>query len=134
MLWLFFADMFAIFETGGKQYRAEKGAVLKVEKLPEEEGKTVTFERVFLLSDGKTAEIGMPFVEGAQISAKVTAQGRDDKIRVVKFQAKKRHKSLYGHRQSFTEIEITDIKKSAAKKAAPKAEKKEEKPVEKAEK
>jgi len=109
--------MFAIFETGGKQYRAEKGAVLKVEKLSEEEGKTITFDRVFLFSDGKTTEVGMPFVEGVKISATVKDHGRSDKVRVVKFQAKKRHKSLYGHKQHFTEVEITDIKKSAAKKA-----------------
>jgi large subunit ribosomal protein L21 len=89
---------------------------------------------VFLYSDGKETEVGTPFVDGVKISGKVKSQGRNEKVRVVKFQSKKRHKSLYGHRQHFTEIEITDIKKSAAKKAAPQTEKKEEKPVEKAEK
>ena len=117
--------MFAIFETGGKQYRAEKGAVLRVEKLGEE-GKSVTFDRVFLVSDGKTTQVGMPFVEGATVKGKVLKNDRTKKIRVVKFQAKKRHKTVHGHRQHFTDIEITGVTVKAAKKAAS-APKKEEK-------
>jgi large subunit ribosomal protein L21 len=119
--------MFAIFETGGKQYRAEKGATVKVEKLPEDANKKVVFNRVYLVSDGKTANVGMPYVDGASVTAKVKDHGREDKIRVVKFQAKKRVKKIQGHRQAFTEIEITDIAVKAAKKVEKKEEKKEEK-------
>ncbi len=112
--------MFAIIETGGKQYRAEKGAILQIEKLPEEEGKNVTFDRVFLFHDGKNTSVGMPFVEGVKVTGKVVKHDRNDKIRVVKFQAKKRVKSIRGHRQHFTEVEITGISKPTVKKAAPK--------------
>lgn len=103
--------MFAIFETGGKQYRAEKGAKIEVEKLAEEEGKKVTFQRVFLLSDGKETNIGQPYVEGAKVEAKVLSHEKGDKVRVVKYKAKKRSKSVSGHRQWSTTIEITGVKK-----------------------
>ncbi len=116
--------MFAIFETGGKQYRAEKGAKLQVESLPNESGSSVTFERVYLVNDGKDTTVGTPYVEGAKVSAKVLDHGRADKVRVVKFQSKKRHKTVHGHRQQFSNIEITNVDVSAAKstKAAPKTE------------
>ena len=112
--------MFAIFETGGKQYRAEKGAILRVEKLGEEEGKTVTFDRVFLFFDGKTTQVGTPFVEGVSVKGKVVKNDRAEKIRVVKFQPKKRHKVIHGHRQHFTDIEITGITGKSAKKTSTK--------------
>lgn len=118
--------MFAIIETGGKQYRAEKGAILHIEKLPEAEGKTVTFDRVFLFSDGKETKVGTPFVEGITVKGKVVKHDRNEKIRVVKFQPKKRHKTVRGHRQHFTEIEITGITAGTKKKAAPKKAEKEE--------
>lgn len=108
--------MFAIFETGGKQYRAEKGIVLEIESLPEESGKNITFERIFLIADDKATHIGMPFVEGAKITGKVLEHGLDDKVRVQKFQAKKRHKTLRGHRQKFTRVEITAVTLASAKK------------------
>ncbi len=101
--------MFAIFETGGKQYRAEKGAKIRVEKLDIEVGKKVDFDRVFLVSDGTKTEVGMPFVVGASISAKVVDAGRGEKIRVVRFKPKKRQKTIAGHRQDYTEVEITAI-------------------------
>ena len=123
--------MFAIIETGGKQYRAEKGAVIQIEKLPEEEGKNVTFDRVFLVSDGKMTDVGMPFVEGAKVTGKVVKHDRAKKITVVKFKPKKRHKTVRGHRQNFTEVEITAVSKGATKKAP---EKKSEEKSEKTEK
>ncbi len=101
--------MFAIFETGGKQYRAEKGMKIQIEKIDSEAGESVDFSRVFLTSDGTTAAVGTPLVEGAKVTAKVISQEKADKIRVVKFQPKKRHKSVQGHRQRYTEIEITGI-------------------------
>ena len=87
--------MFAIFETGGKQHRAEKGAILQIEKLEDKEGDKIDFERVFLFSDGETTELGKPFVEGVTVKAKVLNHGRDKKIRVVKFKAKKRSSSRH---------------------------------------
>lgn len=117
--------MFAIIETGGKQYRAEKGATLRIEKLSEEAGKTITFERVFLFSDGKETKVGMPFVEGVTVKGKVIKHDRDEKVRVVKFQPKKRHKTVRGHRQHFTEVEITGITAGTKKKASPKKTKEE---------
>lgn len=110
--------MFAIFETGGKQYRAEKGAKIQVELLPEESGSSVSFERVYLVSDGKETQIGTPYVEGAKVTAKVISTGKADKIRVVHFKAKKRQKTVKGHRQQFSEIEITGVSLAAAKKSA----------------
>lgn len=116
--------MFAIFETGGKQYRAEKGARLKVEKLAAEAGEKVVFKRVYLLADGDKTSVGMPYVEGAEIKATVLKHDRGDKVRVVKFQAKKRHSSEQGHRQDFTEIEINEVLATGASaKPAKKAEK-----------
>jgi large subunit ribosomal protein L21 len=116
--------MFAIFETGGKQYRAEAGARLKVEKLAAEAGEKVVFGRVFLLSDGNKTSVGMPFVDGAQVKATVIKHDRGDKVRVVKFQAKKRHSSEQGHRQDYTEIEVNEVMTTGA---SPKPTKKSEK-------
>ncbi|QQS59051.1 50S ribosomal protein L21 [Candidatus Peregrinibacteria bacterium] len=112
--------MFAIFTTGGKQYRAEKGGVLRVEKLLEAEGEEVIFPEVFLVSDEKKTDIGTPFVTGARVVAKIKQQGKNDKIRVLKFQPKKRHKIVRGHRQSFTEIEVVNIVTGAPQKKAEK--------------
>lgn len=110
--------MFAIFTTGGKQYKVSKGDVIRIEKLPEGEGEKVVFPGVFLTADEKKGtQIGKPYVEGASVEGKVVAQGKADKIRVVKFQAKKRSKSVQGHRQRFTEVEITAIKAGGSKKA-----------------
>jgi len=101
--------MFAIFETGGKQHRAEKGAKICVEKLDQKPGEKIEFDRVFLVADGEKVAVGTPFVAGAKVSAKILKTDRAEKIRVVKFRAKKRSKSINGHRQFFTEIEITGI-------------------------
>ena len=119
--------MFAIFETGGKQYRAEKGAKLTVEALPEEPGASVTFQRVYLVSDGKQTSVGTPYVEGAKVTAKVIGEGKAEKIRVVKFQSKKRHKTVHGHRQQYSQIEITGVTGASTKAAGAKPEAAEEK-------
>lgn len=124
--------MFAIFETGGKQYRAEVGEVLDVEKLAAEAGEKVHFKQVYLVS-GKETEVGMPYVEGAQVNATVVKHDKGNKVRVVKFQAKKRHSSEQGHRQLFTQIKIDEIVTGVTvkppKKAAKKADEKVEEPV-----
>ncbi len=108
--------MLAVIETGGKQYTVSVGDVLLVEKLLEEEGKNVVFQRVLLTSDGSKTAIGTPFLD-TSVEAKVLEHGRGKKIRVFKMKAKKRYQKTQGHRQSFTKVEITKIGASSAKSA-----------------
>lgn len=124
--------MFAIIETGGKQYKVAKGDTLEVEKLDAEEGKAVKIDNVLLVSDNTGTKVGAPTVSGAYVNAKVVNHKRGDKIKVFKMKAKKRYQKTQGHRQSLTTIEVTDIKLGSSKKAAPKAEPKAEKKEEKA--
>ena len=100
--------MFAVIETGGKQYLVKTGDVLKIEKLEVEVGKGVVFDKVLLTAndDGTDVKIGTPYLAGVSISADVEEQGRADKIRVVKFKNKIRYKRVIGHRQSFTKIKV----------------------------
>lgn len=102
--------MFAVVEIGGKQFKVSKGEKITVNKLPEEEGKTIKFDTVMLLgeSDDK-AKIGQPYIDGATVEAKIIKHFKDDKIKVMKFTSKKRHQKTYGHRQPISEIEITSI-------------------------
>ncbi|MFA4890838.1 MAG: 50S ribosomal protein L21 [Candidatus Gracilibacteria bacterium] len=102
--------MFAIIETGGKQHKVEKGTILEIEKLLEDKGKTVTFDKVFLISDGSSTKIGTPLLEGAVVTGKVVNQTKGDKIIVFKKKAKKRYEKKQGHRQCLTVVEITEIK------------------------
>ena len=111
--------MFAIIQTGGTQYKVEKGMTLDINKLEGKEGDTLTLGKVVLLSD-KDTKIGTPVVEGALVSAKIIAHKRGDKITVFKMKAKKRYQKTQGHRQELTTVEITDIKATGAKKSAPK--------------
>jgi large subunit ribosomal protein L21 len=101
--------MFAIIETGGKQYRVEQNTVLDIEKLPEQTGETVNLDRVLLIADGETINTGKPYVEGASVSATVLSHFRGKKIRVFKMKPKKRYRRLQGHRQHYTRIRIDDI-------------------------
>ena len=118
--------MYAVFRTGGKQYRASKGDRLRVERLAGDEGDAVEFDQVLLVGEGAKVKVGNPLVSGSKVKAKVTAQGKGKKVDVVKFKRRKNYQRLKGHRQFFTEIEVTGItgapRKAAAKKAAPKAE------------
>lgn len=102
--------MFAIIETGGKQYKVEKGTTLEIEKLPEEAGKTISFDQVLLTSDGKSTKVGAPYVKGAKVSGKVVEQTRGEKIIVFKKKSKKRYEKKQGHRQDLTIVEITEVK------------------------
>jgi large subunit ribosomal protein L21 len=95
--------------TGGKQYRVMQGETLRVEKLDVEEGSTVDFDQVLLVGDGEKITVGAPLVDGAKVSASVKAHGRHDKVRIVKFRRRKHHRKQAGHRQHYTEIEITGI-------------------------
>jgi len=114
--------MFAIFEDGGKQYRVSAGDKLSLEKKDIKEGETIEFREVLLVSEGENTEIGAPFL-AYTVSAKVVAHGRGDKIRIGKMKAKKRFRKVAGHRQQFTEVEITGIAKSTHTKEAKKEEK-----------
>lgn len=103
--------MFAIIKTGGKQYRVKQGDKIKVEKLDAEVGKEVTMSEVLLLADGdKELKIGKPLVKGAEVTGKVIKQGRAAKVIVFKYKPKKRYHKKRGHRQAYTELEITNIK------------------------
>ena len=109
--------MYAIIEACGKQYKVSKGDVVFFEKLDAEEGKTVKFDKVILISDeGKKVEVGAPYVKGAKVEGKVVAHGKAKKIIVFKYKAKKNYRRKQGHRQPYTKVEITSIKLAADKK------------------
>lgn len=101
--------MFAIIETGGKQYLVKKGDKLQVEKLAGEAGQSVKFEKVLFTSDGKSFQLGKPYVAGAGVEAKVLKQGKGKKVHVLKYKAKSKYRRKIGHRQQFTEIQITKV-------------------------
>lgn len=101
--------MYAVFKTGGKQYRASQGDRLRVERLEAEVGDTVEFDQILLLGEGADIKVGSPLVDGGRIAARVTAQGRGKKIEGVKFKRRKNYMRQYGHRQHYTEVEITSI-------------------------
>jgi len=110
--------MYAVIETGGKQYRVEVGTELEVELLDVEPGKTITLDRVLLVADGDEASIGQPLVANAAVSAEVVRQARGDKVISFKYRPKARRRVKHGHRQELTVLRISDIKlgsKSAAK-------------------
>ena len=101
----------AVIKTGGKQYIVSPGQKIKVEKLPQEEGSDVVFNEVLLLETDKGVEIGTPLVKGAKVKGKVLKQAKAKKVIVFKFKAKKREKKKRGHRQPYTEVEITNIER-----------------------
>ncbi len=100
---------FAVIETGGKQYRVSVGDKLKVEKLAGEDGGVLVFNKVLLVVDGASAEIGTPHVLGAKVEAKVLRQARDKKKIVFRYHSKTRYRKKKGHRQEFTEIEVLKV-------------------------
>ena len=101
--------MYAVFITGGKQYRAVPGEVLRVELMQADVDSTVQIDQVLMIGDGDKVTIGSPNVAGASVAAKVRAHGRVDKVSIVKFRRRKHHRKQMGHRQHYTEIEITGI-------------------------
>lgn len=101
--------MFAIVETGGKQYKVAVGDVLKVEKLPKPEDGKVVFDKVLLINDGAKTQIGKPYLEGATVTADFVEEGRNKKITVIHYKAKVRYRKVYGHRQPFTKIKVAKI-------------------------
>lgn len=129
--------MYAVFKTGGKQYRATTGDQLRVEKLEAERGTTVELDHVMMVGEGDSVKIGTPLVEGGKVLATVVEHGRGDKVKILKFKRRKHHMKRMGHRQYYTLLEITGIegidgkkapakKKAAAKKAEDKSEAKAE--------
>jgi len=101
--------MYAVIKTGGKQYRVAAGEKLKIEQLPAEVGAEIVLDQVLLVADGDNLKMGRPLVTGASVQAKVLAQGRHDKVRIFKLRRRKHYQKHQGHRQNFTEIEITGI-------------------------
>jgi large subunit ribosomal protein L21 len=101
--------MYAVIQTGGKQYRVKSGEQVKVELLAAEVGATVSFDNVLMLGEGDGAKVGAPFVSGAKVRATVLAQGRGEKLRIFKMRRRKHYAKTQGHRQSFTEVRIDEI-------------------------
>lgn len=101
--------MYAVIQTGGKQYRVKSGEQVKVELLAAEVGATVSFDRVLMLGEGDGVRVGAPLVEGATVKATVVAQGRGEKIRIFKLRRRKHFAKTQGHRQGFTEVRIDEI-------------------------
>lgn len=108
--------MYAIIESCGKQYKVTEGDVIFFEKLDAEEGSKISFNEVILVADGEKIEIGNPYVKGVKVEGNVVSHGKGKKIIVFKYKAKKNYKRKQGHRQPYTKVEITSIKKQAAKK------------------
>lgn len=100
--------MYAVIETGGKQYKVEQGDVVFVEKLNVEAGETVTFDKVLIVG-GDDVKVGAPYVSGATVTANVVKNGKDKKIIVYKYKPKKGYHKKQGHRQPYTKVEITAI-------------------------
>jgi large subunit ribosomal protein L21 len=102
-------NMYAVIKTGGKQYRVSAGEKLKIEQLPADIGAEIVLDQVLLVADGDNLRMGRPLVSGATVQAKVLTQGRHDKVRIFKLRRRKHYQKHQGHRQNFTEIEITGI-------------------------
>ena len=107
--------MYAIIESCGKQYKVAEGDIVFFEKLDAEEGKSVKFDNVVLVSDGEKVQVGNPYVKGVTVEGKIVAHGKAKKIIVFKMKAKANYRRKYGHRQPYTKVEITSIKTASAK-------------------
>ena len=101
--------MYAVIQTGGKQYRVAEGDTLKVEKLDVETGSDVELDKVLMVADGDEVKVGRPFIPGGKVTATVKAHGRAKKVHIIKFRRRKHHLKHQGHRQWFTELQITAI-------------------------
>jgi len=101
--------MYAVIATGGKQYRVEKGGVLRIEKLSAEPGSTVEFNEVLLVADGDLVKLGKPLLAGAKVTATIDKHAKADKVRIVKFRRRKHYLRQGTHRQPFTQVRVTDI-------------------------
>ena len=123
--------MYAVIETGGKQYRVQEGDVITIEKLVVEAGDKVEFDKVLVIGEGAEIKIGAPYVDGAKVFANVVENGKGKKVIIYKYKSKKDYRKKQGHRQPYTMVEITGIgtdkapaKKEASVEAAPAVEEK----------
>lgn len=101
--------MYAVIVTGGKQYRVAEGDVVRVEKLPVEEGGSVEIDKVLMIANGEDVKVGAPYVDGGKVTATVANHGRGEKIKIIKFRRRKHSRKQMGHRQDYTELKITGI-------------------------
>ena len=121
--------MTAVIRTGGKQYSVNKDDIIIVEKLPEEQGKTITFSDVLMITEGEKTLVGTPYVENASVTAEVIEQSRSKKIIVFKKKRRQNYRRTMGHRQLQTKLKIIDIATSSSKKVVKKVVTEEEKKV-----
>lgn len=101
--------MYAVIETGGKQYKVSEGTVVRIEKIVAEEGASVDFDKVLLVGDGEKITIGAPYVAGGKVTATIQTHGRAKKVTIIKFRRRKHFRKQMGHRQHFTEVKVTSI-------------------------
>jgi large subunit ribosomal protein L21 len=101
--------MYAVVNTGGKQYKVQQGEILRVEKIPGDVGSPVTFDRVLMFSDGETVSIGQPELDNVAVEGHIVEQGKAKKIIVFKYKRRKRYRRKQGHRQTFTAVQIDNI-------------------------
>jgi large subunit ribosomal protein L21 len=102
-------SMYAIIKTGGKQYRVENGLKLKIEQVPADVGSELVIDQVLMIADGDNVSMGKPLLSGASVKATVLEQGRHDKVRIFKMRRRKHYQKHQGHRQNYTQIQITGI-------------------------
>ena len=101
--------MYAVIKTGGKQYRVAAGEKLKVEQIPADVGAEITLEQVLMVGEGESVKIGTPLITGAKVTATVISHGRGPKIKIFKMRRRKHYQKHQGHRQNYTEIQISGI-------------------------
>lgn len=101
--------MYAVIKTGGKQYRVAAGEKIKVEQIPADVGAEISLDQVLMVGEGESVRIGTPVIAGASVTAKVISQGRHPKIRIFKMRRRKHYQKHQGHRQNYTELEISGI-------------------------
>jgi large subunit ribosomal protein L21 len=101
--------MYAVVNTGGKQYKVQKGETLRIEKIPGEVGSSVTFDKVLMVADGENIRVGQPVLENVAVQAQIVEQDKAKKILVFKYKRRKRYRRKNGHRQPFTAIRIDGI-------------------------
>jgi large subunit ribosomal protein L21 len=101
--------MYAVIKTGGKQYKVSEGDTLKVEKIAADEGASIELDQVLLVADGDAIKVGTPLVAGGKVTATVKSHGRGKKVEIVKFRRRKHYRRQMGHRQHYTELQITGI-------------------------
>ena len=104
--------MYAVVQTGGKQYRVAEGDTIRVEKLGADEGASVELDKVLMITDGDAVKVGAPYVDGGRVTATVKSHGRAKKVKIVKFRRRKHHLKHQGHRQWYTELQVTGISAS----------------------